>query len=127
MYTTYHKFNGRPNGFTFLLIKFLNVLYCDYVKNDFWIIDGLFLLFTLPCMHPKSKIYVHHLQIQICTTCGKKRTLGWTTIKDFRNLLYSSTQYGMMSATIVFEFICIWFGLSNFQLSSHLLMFMFSY
>jgi hypothetical protein len=21
-------------------------------------------LFTLPCKHPKSKIYVHHLQIQ---------------------------------------------------------------
>jgi len=80
-------------------------------------------------MHPKSKIYVHHLQIQTCTTCGKKyiRTFGWTTIKDFKNLLYSSTQYGMMFATILFEFTCIWFGLSNFQLSSHLLMFMLSY
>jgi len=86
-------------------------------------------LFTLHYRHSKSKIYVHQLQIQTCTTRGKKKkkTFEWTTIKDFRNLLYSSMQYGMMFATIVFEFTCIWFGLSKFQLSSHLLMFMLSY
>jgi hypothetical protein len=103
--------------------------YLQSFKIYFNVIMLKIILYTLPCRHPKSKIYVHHLKIQTCTTCGKKkiRTFGWTTIKDFRNLLYNSTQYGMMSTTIVFEFTFIWFDIQIVITSTNVYAFILKY
>jgi hypothetical protein len=48
LYTTYHKFNGGPNDFIFMLTKVFNLFSCNYEKNCLRILDKLFFLyFTL--------------------------------------------------------------------------------
>jgi hypothetical protein len=76
MYSTYHKFNKKANGFKLLLTqKKFNLVFVfmfKFVSFLNGILGKLLFLFTLPCLHPCIKhminvLYTHVLN-KLCAT-----------------------------------------------------------